>query len=203
MEGDHPSADVSYGHSRNVHQDPFDFVGFPALSLGIGALQLVLDRGELKDWFNSSEIWIEATVAGLGFCLVTVHTATTDGRSFLNRELLTSPNFVGGTALMFVGGLILTGALALIVDDAAKLMNYPAMTTGLVTMPRGLGAMAAMFLVAPLITLVDNRLIIGFGFLLTALAMWQMSSFSLKMGIAPVVVSGLLQGFGLGCTSYR
>jgi len=82
-------------------------------------------------------------------------------------------------------------------------MNYPAMTTGLVTMPHGLGAMAAMFLVAPLITFVDNRLIIGFGFLLTALAMWQMSSFSLQMGIAPVVVSGLLQGFGLGCTSYR
>jgi DHA2 family multidrug resistance protein len=60
--------------------------------------------------------------------------------------------------------------------------------------------MAAMFLVAPLITLVDNRLIIGFGFLLTALSMWQLSSFSLQKGIAPVVVSGRLQGFGLGCT---
>ena len=81
-----------------------------------------------------------------------------------------------------------------------NLMNYPAMTTGLVTMPRGLGAMAAMFLVAPLITRVDNRLIIGFGFLLTALAMWQMSCFSLQMGMAPVIISGLLQGFGLGCT---
>jgi MFS transporter, DHA2 family, multidrug resistance protein len=79
-------------------------------------------------------------------------------------------------------------------------MELPGDDHGLVTMPRGLGAMAAMFLVAPLITLVDNRLIIGFGFLLTALAMWQMSSFSLQMGIAPVVVSGLLQGFGLGCT---
>ena len=74
-----------------MHQEPFDFVGFLALSLGIGALQLMLDRGELKDWFNSSESWIEATVAGLGFYLFTVHTATTDGRSFLNRELLTSP----------------------------------------------------------------------------------------------------------------
>jgi DHA2 family multidrug resistance protein len=187
-------------HTRNVHQEPFDFVGFLALSLGIGALQLMLDRGELKDWFNSSEIWIEATVAGLGFYLFTVHTATTGGRSFLNRELLTSPNFVAGTLLMFAGGLIMTGALALLSTMLQNLMNYPAMITGLVTMPRGLGAMAAMFLVAPLITRVDNRLIIGFGFLLTALAMWQMSSFSLQMGMAPVIVSGLLQGFGLGCT---
>jgi DHA2 family multidrug resistance protein len=187
-------------HTRNVHQEPFDFAGFLTLSLGIGALQLMLDRGELKDWFNSSEIWIEATVAGLGVYLFAVHTATTGARSFLNRELLTSPNFVAGTVLMFAGGLIMTGALALLSTMLQNLMNYPAMTTGLVTMPRGLGAMAAMFLVAPLITRVDNRLIIGFGFLLTALAMWQMSCFSLQMGIGPVIVSGLLQGFGLGCT---
>src|SRR5579864_6797037 len=183
-------------HTRNMHREPFDFVGFFVLSLGIGALQLMLDRGELKDWFNSSEIWIEATVAGLGFYLFTVHTATTGERSFLNRELLTSPNFVAGTVLMFAGGLIMTGALALLSTMLQNLMNYPAMTTGLVTMPRGLGAMAAMFLVAPLITRVDNRLIIGFGFLLTALAMCQMSCFSLQMGMAPVIVSGLLQGFG-------
>jgi DHA2 family multidrug resistance protein len=80
------------------------------------------------------------------------------------------------------------------------LMNYPALTTGLVTMPRGIGSMAAMFLVAPLITRVDNRLLILFGFLLTAVSMWQMSYFSLEMGMAPVIISGLLQGFGLGCT---
>jgi len=81
-----------------------------------------------------------------------------------------------------------------------NLMNYPALTTGLVTAPRGIGSMAAMFLVAPLITRVDNRLIILFGLLLTAASMWQMSLFSLQMGMAPVVISGLLQGFGLGCT---
>jgi MFS transporter, DHA2 family, multidrug resistance protein len=79
-------------------------------------------------------------------------------------------------------------------------MNYPALTTGMVTMPRGIGSMAAMFLVAPLINRVDNRLIILFGLLLTALSMWQMSQFSLQMGMTPVIISGLLQGFGLGCT---
>jgi len=90
--------------------------------------------------------------------------------------------------------------LALLPTMLQNLMNYPALTTGLVTMPRGIGSMAAMFLVAPLINRVDNRLIILFGMLLTATAMWQMSQFSLQMGMAPVVVSGLLQGFGLGCT---
>ena len=187
-------------HSRNIHRGPFDVVGFLALSLGIGALQLLLDRGELKDWFNSSEIWIEATIAGLGLYLFSVHTVTTDGPSFLNRDLLKSPNFTAGTVLMFAGGLIMTGTLALLSTMLQNLMAYPAMTTGFVTMPRGLGAMAAMFVVAPLIVRVDNRLIIGFGFLLTALSMWQMSQFSLQMGMAPVIISGLLQGFGLGRT---
>src|SRR5207237_9288362 len=94
-------------------------------------------------------------------------------------------------------GLIMTGTLALLSTMLQNLMAYPAMTTGFVTMPRGLGAMAAMFVVAPLIIRVDNRLIIGFGFLLTALSMWQMSQFSLQMGMGPVIISGLLQGFGL------
>ena len=186
--------------TRNVHREPFDFVGFLTLSLGIGALQLMLDRGELKDWFHSSEIWIEATVAGLGFYLFTVHTATTGERSFLNRDLLKSANFVAGTLLMFCVGLIMTGTSALLPTMLQNLMNYPALTTGLVTMPRGIGSMAAMFLVAPLITRVDNRLIILFGLLLSAASMWQMTQFSLYMGMEPVIVSGLVQGFGLGCT---
>src|SRR6201982_234143 len=186
--------------ARYVHREPFDFVGFLTLSLGIGALQLMLDRGEFKDWFHSSEIWIEATVAGLGFYVFTVHTVTTDERSFLNRDLLKSANFVAGTLLMFCGGLVMSSTLALLPTMLQNLMNYPALTTGMVTMPRGIGSMAAMFLVAPLINRVDNRLIILFGLLLTAASMWQMSQFSLQMGMAPVILSGLLQGFGLGCT---
>jgi len=186
--------------THNVHREPFDFFGFLTLSLGVGALQLVLDRGELKDWFHSSEIWIEATITGLGFYLFTVHTVTTDERSFLNRDLLKSANFMAGTALMFCGGLIMTGTLALLPTMLQNLMNYPALTTGLVCVPRGIGSMMAMFIVAPLINRVDNRLIILFGFLLTAASMWQMSQFSLQMGMMPVIISGLLQGFGLGCT---
>src|SRR6202030_1730399 len=108
-----------------------------------------------------------------------------------------SANFLAGTLLMFCGGLIMTGTLALLPTMLQNLMNYPALTTGMVTMPRGIGSMAAMFLVAPLINRVDNRLIILFGLLLTAVSMWQMSQFSLQMGMTPVIISGLLQGFGL------
>ena len=185
---------------RNVHREPFDFVGFFSLSLAVGTLQLLLDRGELKDWFNSTEIWIEAIVAGLGLYLFIVHTVTTTGPSFLNRELLKSGNFIAGTLMMFSVGLIMTGCLALLPSMLQQLMNYPVFTTGLVTSPRGFGVMIAMFVVGRLINRVDNRLLILIGFLLTALSMWQMTAFSLHMGEGPIIMSGFLQGFGLGCT---
>jgi len=186
--------------TRRAHREAFDFFGFLALSVAIGALQMLLDRGELKDWFGSTEIWIEAGISGIAFYLFTVHTVTATDRSFLNRELLKNANFVVGTVLMFLVGIILTGTLALLPTMLQDLMNYPVVTAGLVTAPRGVGTMVAMFLVARLINRVDVRLILLFGFLLTALSLWQMTGFSLDMGMEPVIVSGFLQGLGLGCT---
>ena len=113
---------------------------------------------------------------------------------------LKNTNFVAGTLLMFSVGRIMTGTLVLVPTMLQHLMTYPAVTTGLVTAPRGFGVMIAMLLVVRLINRVDNRLIMLVGFLLTAVAMWQMSQSSLQMGMAPVIISGLLQGFSLGCT---
>ena len=186
--------------SRHGHREPFDFFGFAALSIAIGALQMLLDRGELKDWFGATEIWVETGVCGLALYLFIVHTATATDRSFLNRDLLKNVNFIVGTLLMFLVGLIMNGTLALLPTMLQDLMNYPVLTTGLVTAPRGIGTMIAMFMVARLINRVDNRLIILAGLLLTAVSMWQMTEFSLTMGMEPVIVSGVVQGFGLGCT---
>jgi MFS transporter, DHA2 family, multidrug resistance protein len=186
--------------SRHAHREPFDLLGFVTLSMAIGALQMLLDRGELKDWFGSTEIWVEAALCGVAFYLFVVHTATATDRSFLNRDLLKNLNFTVGTVLMFMVGLIMNGTLALLPTMLQDLMNYPVLTTGLVTAPRGVGSMIAMFVVARLINRVDNRLIILFGLLLTAVSMWQMTEFSLAMGMQPIIISGLVQGFGLGCT---
>jgi MFS transporter, DHA2 family, multidrug resistance protein len=186
--------------TRHTHREAFDFFGFVTLSIAIGALQLLLDRGQLKDWFNSTEIWTEAAISGVAFYLFIVHTATASDRSFINLDLLKSPNFMAGTVLMFFVGGILSGTLALLPTMLQSLMNYPVFTTGLITAPRGIGTMVAMFLVGRLINRIDNRLIILGGFLLTVVSLWQMTGFSLQMGMGPVIVSGLLQGFGLGFT---
>ena len=184
--------------SRHGHREPFDFFGFASLSLAIGALQMLLDRGELKDWFGSIEIWIEATIAALCLYLFIVHTATATDRSFLNRELLKDGNCMIGTVLMFVIGMPLYGTMTLLPLMLQNLMNYPVVTTGLVTAPRGVGTMVAMILVARLVGRVDVRLIILTGLAVTVASMWQMTGFSLQMGMGPIITSGLLQGFGLG-----
>lgn len=187
--------------SRPAHRDPFDFFGFAALSLGIGALQMLLDRGELKDWFSSTEIWIEAALAGLGFYLVAVHTATAGARSFLSRELLRNRTYVAGTLMMFLVGVILSATSALLPTMMQALMGYPVFTTGLAMTPRGFGTMIAMFLVARFVGRVDLRLIILVGLALMLASLWQMMGFSLTMGEDPILLSGLLQGLGLGCTA--
>src|SRR5271166_6166052 len=186
--------------TRPARREAFDFFGFVTLGIAVGALQLMLDRGQLKDWFGSTEIWIETGIAALAGYLFVVHTATADQRSFLNRDLLKNPNFAVGTILMFFVGGILSGTLALLPTMLQSLMAYPVFMTGLVTSPRGIGTMAAMFIVGRLINRVDNRLIILSGLLMTVVSLWQMTGFSLQMGMAPVITSGLLQGFGLGCT---
>src|SRR5436190_11362360 len=169
--------------TRHGHREPFDFFGFASLSLAIGALQMLLDRGELKDWFASIEIWIEATIAALGFYLFIVHTWTATLRSFLNRDLLKDANCVTGTLLMFLIGIPLYGTMTLLPTMLQQMMNYPVVTTGLVTAPRGIGTMVAMFLVARLVGRIDTRLIILTGLLATVVSMCQKTGSSMQMGM--------------------
>lgn len=180
--------------------DEFDLFGFAALAIGVGALQLMLDRGSINDWFNSTETWIEATVSALGFYLLLVHTLTTGDRSFLNRDLLKNRNFVAGSLLMFGVGILLSGTVALMPSMLQVLLNYPVFDAGWMMAPRGFGTMLAMFVVGRLINRVDNRVFILVGFLLTAASLWQMTGWSLQMDSGPILFAGFAQGFGLGCT---
>jgi DHA2 family multidrug resistance protein len=186
--------------ARGATRAPFDMFGFAMLSIAVGTLQLLLDRGESRDWFHSTEIWIEATIAALGFYLLIVHTATAEERSFLNRELLKSSNFVAGSLLMFAVGVVLSGTLALMPSMMQDLMNYPVFDAGWMMAPRGVGTVVAMFLVARIVDKIDVRLFILVGFLLTAGSLWQMTGYSLYMGSGPIIFAGLAQGFGLGLT---
>jgi DHA2 family multidrug resistance protein len=177
---------------------PFDFFGFASLSLGLGALQMMLDRGPLKDWFGSTEVWIEAAIAAVAFYLFAVHTATTRADAFVSPSLFRDRNFLTGNVFVFVVGVVLFATLALLPPLLQEHMGYPVFLTGLITAPRGIGTLVSMLIVGRLIGRVPTRYLILFGLLMTALSLWQMSGFSLLMDGSPVVWSGFIQGFGTG-----
>ncbi len=189
---------LTFMPETQLRKSRFDFFGFTALSFAIGSFQLMLDRGQLKDWFSSTEIWIEAIVAGLGFYLFVVHMLTTSKPAFVSPALFKDRNFVTGNVFIFVVGVVLFATLALLPPLLQDLLNYPVVLTGLVTAPRGIGTLAAMFIVGRLMGIVDTRLIIAAGFGLTAFSLWQMTGFYLQMDTPLVVWSGLVQGLGTG-----
>jgi DHA2 family multidrug resistance protein len=194
-----------YGMWRYIRPDPggkharFDVFGFATLSLGLGALQLLLDRGQQNDWFSSTETWIEAVVAAIAATYFVAHTVMTPVKqSFLDYRLLKNQNYVTGLLFIFIVGLVLYATRALTPTMLENLLGYPVATTGLVTAPTGIGTMLAMLIAGRIIGKVDLRLTLLVGFLVTAYALWQMTGYSLELSESDIVWPGVIQGFGTG-----
>jgi DHA2 family multidrug resistance protein len=175
----------------------FDFLGFGMITIFIGAFQLVLDRGPSQDWFQSSEIWTETLLAVGSLWIFIVHTMTTD-HPFFDKALMRDRNFVTASVFGFFVGILLFSTMALLPPMMQTLLGYPVLTSGLVSMPRGVGSFAAMFLVGRLIGKVDTRLILFVGLLISCAALLQMVNFDLSMTVMPFITSGVIQGLGVG-----
>jgi len=175
----------------------FDFFGFAFLSLGIGALQMMLDRGEQLDWFSSTEILIETGLMVIGFWVFVVHMATSR-ETFIDPHIFKDRNFVTGLVFIFIIGIILLATMALLPPMLQNLYGYPVITTGLILAPRGVGTMIAMMLVGRLVGRVDPRILIFIGLSLTTWSLYEMTTWSEQMGSMPFMITGITQGFGLG-----
>jgi DHA2 family multidrug resistance protein len=183
--------------TKTAERVRLDFFGFAMLGLAIGSLQLMLDRGQTKDWFNSVEICIEAAgVAFFGYLFV-IHTLTAR-RPFIDLALFADRNFLLGSIFGFSLGVVVFAVLAMLPPLLENLMGYPVVLTGLVTAPRGAGTLISMMLVGRLIKRIDPRLLIFIGFVLAGYSMYRMAGFSLGMDESLVISSGFIQGLGTG-----
>jgi len=175
----------------------FDFLGFAMLTLFVGAFQLVLDRGPGEDWYSSTEIWTETILAIIGLWVFIAHTVTAE-HPFFDRRLMADRNFVTASVFGFFIGILLFSTMALLPPMMQVLMGYPVLLSGLVSMPRGVGSFIAMFAVGQLVGRVDTRLILFTGLSISCVALWQMMHFDLSMTTTPFIVSGIIQGLGIG-----
>ena len=174
-----------------------DWFGFGTLSVAIGALQIMLDRGELVDWFGSGEIILEAVIAASAFYLFLVHTFTAK-RPFVNPAMFRDRNFAAGMLFIFILGLTYYASMALQPPYLQNLMNYPVLTAGLVMGPRVIGTMASMIIVGRLVSRVDTRILLGIGLGITAWSFYLMTGWTPDVSQQTIITVGLVQGAGLG-----
>ncbi|HEY8336275.1 MAG TPA: DHA2 family efflux MFS transporter permease subunit [Tardiphaga sp.] len=175
----------------------FDWFGFAALAVGIGAMQLALDRGEQLGWLESNEIVIESIVAIVGFYYFFAHSLTSS-KPFIQFAIFKDRNFVGGCVFMAVMGLVLYSTMALASPYLQNVIGYPILTAGLLLATRGSGTFVAMMLVGRFMKYIEARTLIMSGMALMSLSLFFMTGWTDQTGVREIVIISIAQGFGLG-----
>ncbi len=183
--------------SRPIARRKFDLFGFALFAAFIAAFQLMLDRGNSEDWFESWEIIIEFGIAVGAIWMFAIHMATAKN-TFLSRDLFRDRNLVTSMLLMAVAGVAMFSTMALLPPMLQNIYRYTPIDAGILLAPRGIGVFLGMAIGSRLTTLVDPRFIVAAGMALASYSAWMMTGWSLDMDHWPVIASGLVQGLGMG-----
>lgn len=181
--------------AHDAEKRRFDLLGFALLATAIGTFQLMMDRGQLQDWFQSTEIWIEATISCLALFLFIVHVLTAE-HPFIRLAIFSDRNYVISTLIGFFLGIMIYGVLSLLPPMLSALYGYPIITIGLVSAPRGLGTFAATLVMGRIINRIDARLLVFVGLIVSALSALLLSRMSLAADETLVIASGVVNGMG-------
>jgi DHA2 family multidrug resistance protein len=182
---------------KDAAQGKIDYIGFFLMAIGLGTLQIVLDRGERDDWFDASWIcWCLALsiVALIVFILYEWRTKN----PIVNLRIFTDRNFSVGTLLGVVYGVILYGTLVMLPQFLQNLMGYPALESGLALSPRGMGALVATFVMGRVVRRVDNRILIVLGFITMMYANFAFGGMNLEISMFSVIWPNVILGASFG-----
>ncbi len=181
-------------HTRKV---AIDAIGFGLMAVWLGAMQLVLDKGQEADWFEASWIrWVTtiSAAAFLGFV----------ARELIHRDpivqlrVLGNRNFLFGTMIAGLYGVALYGVTALLPLFLQTVIGYSALASGLAVSPRGLGSLIAMIVVGMLSNRIDSRILLAFGFFVFGFSALMLSDLNLTISMGSVAVPNFINGFGGG-----
>ncbi|WP_310532357.1 MDR family MFS transporter [Novosphingobium sp.] len=175
----------------------FDWIGFLTITLFVGGFQLILDRGEQVDWFDSAEICIEAGIVALSFYLLMVHMFTRRD-TFLRADLFKDRNFAIGTLVSTVVGMVIFASSPMLVMYTENLLGYSAFKFGLLNMPRAIGTIVGLLIVTRIMRLIDARLLLLVGMSMSVLSLFMFSGLNLQTDEMPIMIAGAFQGFSGG-----
>jgi DHA2 family multidrug resistance protein len=181
---------------RRAKGEQVDYAGLALLALGLGSLQLVLDRGQQDDWFSSNLMTALAVTAGV--CLTAlVFWELRHPRPVLDLRVLKDRSFATGNLVMFMAFFAFFGSIVLLPLYLQSLMGYTAVLAGLVLGPGGALALLIMPLVGKLTEKVDARWLLGVGLAFNAFSVHYMSGFNLQIDLAASVLGRVVQGVGM------
>ena len=175
----------------------FDLFGFTMLAVALASFQLMLDRGTQLDWFDSTEITVEAGVAIAAIWVFAIHSATARN-PLIPLPLFRDRNFMLANLFLIVTSGVMMAGAALVTPMLQRSMGYGTIDAGMLVAPRGVSMAISMLVAGRVAGRIDPRILIALGFGLVAASQYMMSGFDLAMGSSPVIVSGLVQGFGIG-----
>ncbi len=174
-----------------------DYIGFALLALGLGSLQVILDKGEREDWFETRYILVLAIVSVV--CLVAVYFwELRHKHPIIEVRLFHNRTFFMACVMLFMVGFALYGTTVLLPQFAQTLMGYTAELAGRMIMPGGFTIILCLPLVGFLLSRYDARLLIAFGFTLLSVSMFSMSRrFNLDVDFNTLMWARVFQSSGL------
>ena len=174
----------------------FDYTGFVFIAIAIGSTQLLFDRGQRNDWFDSPETIVECSLAVLFFSMFCLHMATAREPLF-DMAVFRNRNFAVGIAVALIMGMLQYTPMVLFPPLLQELQGYPETMVGYLVASRGLGNLASFFVVAQL-TRLNPRLCLFIGLSIQAYAGMMMGGFDMTITVEDVMWSNVLHGFGFG-----
>ena len=174
-----------------------DWTGALLLALGVGALQMLLDRGNTEDWLHSNFI-VALAVVSVVCSVAFVVRSMRNPDAILKIDLLRDRNLATATFMIAAFGVGMLSTIALQPLFLEHMLGYPASTAGLLMAPRGIAVAVGMSLVASLITRVEPRWLVLTGLTLAAAGSYAMTWYNLDIGVAWIIGPGIVQGVGMG-----
>jgi DHA2 family multidrug resistance protein len=184
-------------HYLRKESKGIDYWGIGLLVLGIGSLQIMLDKGQEDDWFSSHFILTLAVLAIIGLIGLVIRELKAE-HPIIDLSVFRYRSYAIGTFIMTVVGFVLYGSTVLLPLLMQELLGYTATHAGITNLPRGMASFLFMPLVGYLTGKVDARKLLAAGFLATAFAMYRISLFSLDAASSNFWLPLAIQGAGLG-----
>ncbi len=181
-----------------IAKPPIDFIGLILLAVGVGCLQILLDKGKDLDWFNSTTIIILAVISTISLSFLLIWELTAE-HPIIDLRLFARRNFTIGTTALSLGYMVFFGGVVILPLWLQTQMSYTPTWSGLATAPFGVLPVLLSPFIGRAMNVIDSRAVVSFGFLVFAFCSFWIAGFNTSITFNDIALARLIQGIGAPC----